>query len=62
MPTQHVLTLSRHVPSDVLDRVLTAVEDAYGAIDDSRTWIESTHEDIVVMAEVPAHPSVPSRP
>jgi hypothetical protein len=55
--TQHVLTLNRDVPTEVLDRVLTAVEGVYDEIADSRTWIESTHRDIVVMAEVPA-PSV----
>ena len=51
MSRHRVLTLSSDVPPAVLDRVLSAVESAYEELGQARTWIETEHRDIVVMAE-----------
>jgi actin-like ATPase involved in cell morphogenesis len=48
-----ILTVSDSTPVAVLDKVLTAAEDALEAAGAQRVWVESESMALAVMAELP---------
>ena len=54
MPTIEVLTLSDAVPVSLLDRVLTATEQALHEAGAEQIWITRQARTLTVMAELPA--------
>ena len=56
MPTIEVLTVSESVSLPVLDRVLTATEEALQDAGACRVWVERESLALTVMADLPVHP------
>jgi hypothetical protein len=56
MPTIEVLTVSESLPAPILDRVLTATEEALLEAGASRIWLTPGSVALTVMAELPESP------
>ena len=56
MPTIEVLTVSESVSLPVLDRVLTATQEALHDAGACRVWVERESLALTVMAELPVDP------
>ena len=52
MSTVELVTVSRHAPLAVLDRVLTAAQEALDDVGAARVWVDRQGDNLTVLAEL----------
>jgi hypothetical protein len=52
MSTVELITVSRHAPVVVLDRVLTAAQEALDDVGAARVWVDRQGDNLTVLAEL----------
>ncbi len=52
MSTVELITVSRHAPVAVLDRVLTAAQEALDDVGAARVWLDRQGDNLTVLAEL----------